>query len=104
MPEGRRWLPCVAEPPAAESIPPSHGVGSATIVRAPRRALWIAAAMPPVPPPTTRTSASSTVGGGASRVGPPRRATVTRNAPARPIGLSLPAPALDVEVHEPQAA
>ena len=42
-PRGRRWFPSAAETPAAESIPPSHGVGSATTVRAPRRALWSAA-------------------------------------------------------------
>ena len=44
----------MAETPAAESIPPSEGVASATTVCAPRRALWRAAAVPPVPPPTTR--------------------------------------------------
>src|SRR5512143_592740 len=104
MPEGRRWLPSVAETPAAESMPPSQGVGSATIVRAPRRALWIPAAVPPVPPPTTRTSVSSTAGAGPSPVGAPITAATANSSPVRIMRLPLPAPALDVEVREPEAA
>ena len=56
MPEGKRWLPSMAETPAADSIPPSQVVGSVMMVATPIRAHCMPAAVPPVPPPITNTS------------------------------------------------
>lgn len=52
-------MPSGADTPALVSIPPSQGVSPMRMVFAPRRAAWMAAAVPPVPVPTTKMSVVS---------------------------------------------